>query len=99
VDSGPDGTAGTVSLAQVKKRSFWGKIICKHDDLPRQARDKHREENSKNRLAQLNELAALVDADGDGTITIWEFCGAKTPLFAPFIYKNDHFTKTGSGQT
>jgi ATP-dependent RNA helicase DHX36 len=23
----------------------------------------------------------------------------KTPLFAPFIYKNDHFTKTGSGQT
>jgi hypothetical protein len=22
----------------------------------------------------------------------------KTPLFAPFIYKNDHFTKTGSGQ-
>jgi hypothetical protein len=23
----------------------------------------------------------------------------ETPLFAPFIYKNDHFTKTGSGQT
>ena len=23
----------------------------------------------------------------------------KTPLFAPFIYKNDHFAKTGSGQT
>jgi hypothetical protein len=23
----------------------------------------------------------------------------KTPLFAPFIYENDHFTKTGSGQT
>jgi hypothetical protein len=23
----------------------------------------------------------------------------KTPLSAPFIYKNDHFTKTGSGQT
>eukprot|EP01046_Picozoa_sp_COSAG06_P015870 COSAG06_NODE_1032_length_11010_cov_13.156448_3_plen_99_part_00 len=98
MDSGPDGTAGTVSLAQVKKRSF-EPFICKNDDLPRQARDKHREENSKNRLAQLNELAALVDADGDGTITIWEFCGAKTPLFAPFIYKNDHFTKTGSGQT
>jgi hypothetical protein len=25
--------------------------------------------------------------------------GEKTPLFAPFIYKCDHFTKTGSGQT
>ena len=23
----------------------------------------------------------------------------KTPLFAPFVYKNEHFTKTGSGQT
>jgi hypothetical protein len=23
----------------------------------------------------------------------------KTALFAPFIYKNDHFAKTGSGQT
>jgi hypothetical protein len=23
----------------------------------------------------------------------------KTPLFAPFIFKNEHFTKTGSGQT
>jgi len=33
----------------------------------------------------------------------WTRCGTavrKTPLFAmPFIYKNDHFTKTGSGQT
>jgi hypothetical protein len=25
--------------------------------------------------------------------------GAKNVLFAPFMYKNDHFTKTGSGQT
>jgi hypothetical protein len=25
--------------------------------------------------------------------------GKKNVLFAPFIYKNDHFTKTGSGQT
>jgi hypothetical protein len=25
--------------------------------------------------------------------------GAKNVLFAPFIYKNDPFTKTGSGQT
>jgi hypothetical protein len=23
----------------------------------------------------------------------------KTPLFAPLMYKNDRFTKTGSGQT
>jgi hypothetical protein len=25
--------------------------------------------------------------------------GKKTALFAPFIYKNQHFTKTGSGRT
>ena len=23
----------------------------------------------------------------------------KTPLLEPFLYKNEHFTKTGSGQT
>jgi hypothetical protein len=25
--------------------------------------------------------------------------GKKTALFEPFIYKNQHFTKTGSGRT
>ena len=25
--------------------------------------------------------------------------GEKTALFVHFLYKNDHFTKTGSGQT
>jgi hypothetical protein len=25
--------------------------------------------------------------------------GKETPLFAPFMYKMYHFTKTGSGQT
>jgi hypothetical protein len=25
--------------------------------------------------------------------------GEKTALFEPFIYKNQHFTKTGSGRT
>jgi hypothetical protein len=24
---------------------------------------------------------------------------AKTGIFEPFLYKNDHFAKTGSGQT
>ena len=28
-----------------------------------------------------------------------DLTGEKTALFAPFIYKNDHFSKTGSGQT
>jgi hypothetical protein len=27
------------------------------------------------------------------------YCGEKTALFSPFIYKNQHFTKTGSGRT
>ena len=34
----------------------------------------------------------------DGSIwLVW--VGAETRLFEPFIYKNAHFTKTGSGQT
>jgi hypothetical protein len=48
---------------------------------------------------KLNLLAVaarrtLIDDDSCGGCI-----GAKTPLFAPFIYKNDHFAKTGSGQT
>jgi len=41
-------------------------------------------------------LFALVDhcLNGTNAITV-----RKTPFFAPFIYKNDHVTKTGSGQT
>jgi beta-galactosidase/beta-glucuronidase len=36
-----------------------------------------------------------------GVLVMQEFwmSGAKTPLFAPFVYKMHHFTKTGSGQT
>ena len=28
-----------------------------------------------------------------------DLTGKKTALFEPFIYKNQHFAKTGSGQT
>jgi|EP01046_Picozoa_sp_COSAG06_P048832 hypothetical protein len=30
---------------------------------------------------------------------VCEYAGKETRLFEPFLYKNDHFTKTGSGQT
>jgi hypothetical protein len=50
---------------------------------------------------------------GKAALTVWAFsffiaqellavkqaAVRETPLFAPFIYENDHFTKTGSGQT
>jgi hypothetical protein len=43
-----------------------------------------------------------IQARGGGTlpgeISNVTWC-EKTPLFAPFAYKNDHFAKTGSGQT
>ena len=50
-------------------------------------------------------VAACMDLPHIGTPTAgaggeaWTEPVRKTPLFAPFMYKNDHFSKTGSGQT
>ena len=52
--------------------------------LPRQARDKHRENSKKARF--------LEGADGVGS-------RCETAFLSRFIYaENDHFTKTGSGR-
>ena len=49
-----------------------------------------------------------ISANNDHNLRLWdwktkELLGhgqvRKTPLFAPFIYKSEHFAKTGSGQT
>jgi hypothetical protein len=49
-----------------------------------------------------------ISANNDHNLRLWdwktkELLGhgqvRKTPLFAPFIYKNEHFAKTGAGQT
>jgi alpha-glucuronidase len=42
---------------------------------------------------------AAVSNFGDNVNWTGSILGAKTPLFAPFIYKMYHYTKTGSGQT
>jgi uncharacterized cupin superfamily protein len=41
------------------------------------------------------------DRTGQMVAVLWDTTTMvrKTPLFEPFIYKNEHFTKTGSGQT
>jgi len=70
--------------------------------LPRQARDKHRENSKRDRFLAANckhmqqqwaALEALYTAKRAKAI------GAKNGIFEPFIYKTDQFTKTGLGQT
>eukprot|EP01046_Picozoa_sp_COSAG06_P016425 COSAG06_NODE_1087_length_10749_cov_1130.191174_7_plen_60_part_00 len=56
--------------------------------LPRQARDKHRENSKTDRF--------LV-GDHDAPLALPGM--RKRVFFAPFYTKNAHFTKTGSGQT
>jgi hypothetical protein len=64
-------------------------------------------ERTDNRTAQCltAELGLPPHDSGSSTTTIDVFAGALsdggkgTRLFAPFIYIDDHFTKTGSGQT
>jgi hypothetical protein len=63
-------------------------FILKMIILPRQARDKHREDSKKDAFLQ----------DPRDRDTLGE-SGKKTRLCAPFYTKNDHFAKTGSGQT
>eukprot|EP01046_Picozoa_sp_COSAG06_P019111 COSAG06_NODE_1351_length_9765_cov_3.151976_4_plen_92_part_00 len=44
--------------------------------------------------------AARADADALAWVRrAADGAGKKTALFEPFIYKNQHFTKTGSGQS
>jgi hypothetical protein len=78
--------------------------------LPRQARDKHREKLKKERnvvsagpirLASDPSLALFIapvaPVAPDGVALM---IGAGNASFAmPFYAKNDHFSKTGSGQT
>jgi hypothetical protein len=54
--------------------------------LPRQARDKHRENSKKDRF--------VAAPKGGGPNEVRE-----NGIFGPFIYKMHYFTKTGSGQT
>ena len=51
------------------------------------AGDEAGKRQSRNKVA-----GAVYEVDG-----IWG--GEKMVVFAPFLYKNDHFAKTGSGQT
>jgi hypothetical protein len=74
--------------------------------LPRQARDKHRENSKKETrflivsVGTLTNLIKLTDADGSGTIDCDEFDQVLKRVFSRHFYtKDDKFTKTGSGQT
>jgi hypothetical protein len=65
--------------------------------LPRQARYKHTSrENSKKTIVFSGEGEEHAE-------TSWAIhfllCACETGIIKPFIYKCDHFTKTGSGQT
>jgi hypothetical protein len=78
-----------------KKTALFVRFYTKFIILPRQARDKHRENSKKSTVFLLQRAHAREAEDA----TPRDQGGKKTPLFAPFIYKSHPFTKTGSGQT
>ena len=73
--------------------------------LPRQARDKHRERKFNKKGPCLN--VKILSQGRLGVLAVLGFrrgaiassAVSKRLLFEPFIYKNAHCTKTGSGQT
>jgi hypothetical protein len=73
-----------------EKTSFLAPIsILKPEHLPRQARDTHTGKIQKTGPVFFFPQVAALD----------EAAGEKTALFVHFLCTNDHFTKTGSGQT
>jgi hypothetical protein len=87
---------GTTSGSQVRKRSLFPPFMLKTDILPRQARDKHRE-NSKKRCRFIAEPPDVWWRRGCLDLPR----GRRAPRPAPNSrYENAyHVTKTGSGQT
>jgi hypothetical protein len=61
--------------------------------LPRQARDKRRENSKKDPGSQVSPTTVALIAEEIAAT------GEKTPLFGRFYTKNELFTKTGSGRT
>ena len=79
-----------------EKTVLSSRLYVKTIFLPRQARDKHRESTQK------RDCRFLADTCGVKTSTkcvkeMESQVGKRS--FKPFVYKNDDFTKTGSGQT
>jgi hypothetical protein len=66
-------------------------IMATIDALPRQAQDKRKK--SPDSTERRRGASASVSRMLQDTRTT----GEKTALFVHFLYKNDHFTKTGSG--
>jgi alpha-glucosidase (family GH31 glycosyl hydrolase) len=87
--------------------------LLKTEHLPRPARDRHRQELKTTGIsAGINVSVLVIDWKTYACVGDWAFTlnkevcwpdpkemGTETRLFAPFRCKNDHFTKTGSGQT
>jgi hypothetical protein len=76
--------------------------LSKRITLPRQAQDKHRQ-TSKSRLVILQIKAECDDlnfpCDHCKELLVQAYAGKEPPSFYTARSTNDHFTKTGSGQT
>ena len=85
-------------LAQVRKRRLLRHFMLTMIFLPRQARDKHRESTQKERCVFLQEQCQVLAQEKEALAVSKKTArrGEGCPLF---IHEDDHFTKTGSGQT
>jgi hypothetical protein len=86
-----------------KNRPFPTNFDTKHMIiLPRQARDKHREHSKTN--TAFSRRGGAAPGMGEPLLNVSysnqkDRFGEKNVLFELFYIKNEHFTKTGSGQT
>ena len=90
---------------QVRKRIFCSRFLHETIILPGQAGDKHRGNSKTTVFSQefIDRCRQVCDAQRRSLCAqialVDEATRKKTRIFAPFYTNNDHFTKTGSGQT
>jgi hypothetical protein len=84
---------------RLRKTAFLSHVYIKTIILPRQARDKHRENSKRDAVfrTRLKPLSGEAPKCAQKLAHLQKQINAR--LFRTFIYKNDRFAKTGSGHT
>ena len=83
-----------------EKTPLFAPFIYKMHYFTKEARDKHRENSKKERFLACCRRSLVGSLWRRGACGTASCLGKETvTVFAPILYRNDHFAKTGSGQT
>ena len=88
-------SANAATAGAVRKQILGPLLVSKHDQFTKTGSDRKLIGNAHNKTTPSIYAGENCAVDTNECLT----AGAQNAFFAPFLYKNDDFTKTGSGQT